>query len=72
MEITTKGIATAKNHLINLMTPIYFTIYRKRHLVDFLKKYPWIIYMKSYLKCEFRKFALELNQKYQCLNTEIQ
>ena len=30
MEITTKGIATAKNHLINLMTAIYFTNHQKR------------------------------------------
>ena len=41
------------------MTPIYFTNYQKRQLVDFLKKYPCIIYVKSYLKCEFKKFALE-------------
>ena len=25
MEITTKGVTTVENHLINLMTPIYFT-----------------------------------------------
>ena len=35
MEITTKGITTAKNHLINLMTPIYFTNHLKRQLIDF-------------------------------------
>ena len=59
MEITTKEITMAKNHLINLVTPIYFTNYQKRQLVDVLKKYPCIIYVKSYLKCEFKKFALE-------------
>ena len=59
MEITTKGISTAKNHLINLMAPIYFTYYQKRQLVDFLEKYPCIIYVKSYLRREFKKFALE-------------
>ena len=59
MEITIKGMTTAKNHLISLMTPIYFTNHQKRQLVDFLKKYPCIIYVKSYLKCEFKKFALE-------------
>ena len=59
MKLTTKGITTAKNHLINLMTHIYFTNRQKRQLVDFLKKYLCIIYVKSYLKCEFKKFALE-------------
>ena len=59
MEITTKGMTTAKNHLISLMTPIYFTNHQKRQLIDFLKKYRCIIYVKSYLKCEFKKFALE-------------
>ena len=64
MEITTKGITTAKNHLINPMTPICFTNHQKRQLTDFLKKYPSIIHVKSYLRCEFKKFALEKNQKY--------
>ena len=59
MEITTKGITTAKDHLINLMTSIYFTNHEKRQLVDFLKKYSCIIYVKSYLKREFKKFAVE-------------
>ena len=59
MEITAKRMTTAKNHLINLMTPIYFTNHQKRQLVDFLKKYPCIIYVKSCLKCGFKKFALE-------------
>ena len=59
MEITAKGITTAKNHLIYLMTPIYFTNHQKRQLIDFLKKYLCIIYVKSYLKCEFKKFSLE-------------
>ena len=30
MKLTTKGITTAKNHLINLMTPIYFTHHQKK------------------------------------------
>ena len=67
MEITTKGMTTTKIHLINLMTTIHFTIH-----FDFLKKYPCIVYVKNCHECEFQKFALEQNQKYQCLDTEIQ
>ena len=59
MEITTKGITTTKIPLINLMTTIYFTNHQKRQLVDFLKKYPCIIYVKYCRECEFAKFALE-------------
>ena len=59
MEITTKGMTTTKTPLINLMTTIYFTNHQKIQLVDFLKKYPCIIYVKNCLKCEFQKFALE-------------
>ena len=44
-----KGITTAKSHLINLMTPIYSTNHQKRQLVNFLKKYACIIYVKSCL-----------------------
>ena len=51
---------------------IYFTNHQKRQFVDFFKKYPCIIYVKSYFKCEFKKFALEQKQKYQCLNIELQ
>ena len=54
MEITTKGMTTTKNPLINLMTPIYFTNYQKGQLVDFLKKYPCIIYMKNVLNVNFK------------------
>ena len=39
MEITTKGMKTAKNHLTHLTTPIYFTNHQIRHFVNFLKKY---------------------------------
>ena len=59
MEITTKGMATTKSHLINLMITIYFTNHQKRQLVNFLKKYPYIIYLKNSLEREFQKFALE-------------
>ena len=43
MEITTKEMTKPKKFLINLMTTIYFTNHQKRQLVDFLKKYTWII-----------------------------
>ena len=45
--------------LINLMTAIYFTNHQKRQLVDFLKKYPCIIYVKKCLEYEFQKFVGE-------------
>ena len=38
MKITTKGITTVKKHLINLITPIYFTNHQKRQSIDFLKE----------------------------------
>ena len=47
------------NELINLMATIYFTNHQKRQLVEFLKKYPYIIYVKNCLEREFQKFALE-------------
>ena len=62
METTTKGITTAKNHLINLMTSIYFTNHQKktaRRLFKEVSMQVSIIFVKSYLKCEFKKFALE-------------
>ena len=59
MEITTKRMATKKIILINIITTIYFTNHQKRQLVDFLKKYPCIIYVKNCHECEFQKFALE-------------
>ena len=65
-------MTTTKIHLINLMTTIHFTNHQKQQLVDFLKKYPCIVYVKNCHECEFQKFALEQNQKYQCLDTEIQ
>ena len=42
MEVTTKGMTTVKNRLINLMTTIYFINHqeRERELVNILKKYP--------------------------------
>ena len=43
--------------LIDLMTTIYFTNHRKIQLLNFLKKYSCIIYVKNYLECEFEKFA---------------
>ena len=52
-------MATKKIILINIMTTIYFTNHQKRQLVDFLKKYPCIIYVKNCHECEFQKFALE-------------
>ena len=47
------------------MTTIYFPNQEKRKLVDFLKKYPCIIYVQICFECEFLKFALEKNEKYQ-------
>ena len=59
MGITTKGMTTTKSNLINLMATIYFINHQKRQLVDFSKKYPYIIYVKNCLEREFPKFALE-------------
>ena len=59
MQITTKGMTTTESHLINLIATIHFTNYQKRQFVDFLKKYPYIIYVKNCLEREFQKFALE-------------
>ena len=36
------------------MSAIYFTNRKKGQLVDFLKKYPCIIYAKNYLECNFK------------------
>ena len=41
------------------MVTIYFTKHQKRQLADFLKKYPYIIFVKNCLEREFQKFALE-------------
>ena len=38
-------MTTTKNPLIDLMTTIYFTNHQKGQLVDFLKKYPCVIYV---------------------------
>ena len=54
------------------MTTIYFTNHQEIQLVSLLKKYPYIIYVKSSLECVFQKFKLEQNQKHQCLDTQIQ
>ena len=54
MEITSKGMTTTKNPLINLMTTIYFTNHQKGQLVDFLKKYPCVIYVKNALNVNFK------------------
>ena len=59
MEKTTKAMTTTKIPLINLMTTIYFSNHQKRQLVDFLKKYPCIIYVKNCLEYEFQKFSHE-------------
>ena len=54
MEITSKGMTTTKNPLINLMTTIHFTNHQKRQLVDFLTKYPYVIYVKNALNLNFK------------------
>ena len=51
----TKGMATTKIPIINIMTTIYFTKYQKRQLVDYLKKYPCIIHVKNALNVNFKK-----------------
>ena len=58
MEITSTKIS-----LINLLTTIYFNNHHERQLVDFLKKYPCIIYVKNGPECKF--------QNCQYLDTEI-
>ena len=59
METTTKGMATSKNTFNKSNHYIYFTNHQKRQLLDFLNKYPCIIYVKSYIKCKFQKFTLK-------------
>ena len=54
MEITSKGMTTTKNPLINLMTTIYFTNHQKAQLLEFLKKYPCVIYVKNALNVNFK------------------
>ena len=34
----------------------------------FLKKQPYIIYIKNGLVCKFQKITLKLNQKFQCFD----
>ena len=41
------------------MTIIYVLNQQKRELVDILKKYPCIIYVKKWLEFEFQNFALK-------------
>ena len=62
MEITTKGMAKRKNtfNKSNDLTT-YFTNYQKRQLVDFLRKYLYIISVKNCLKCKFQKITLKLS-----------
>ena len=62
MEITTKGMRITKIPLINLMTTICFTNHQKRELVDFLKKYPCIFYIKIVLNVNFK--SLHSNKTY--------
>ena len=54
------------------MTTIKYTNHQKRQLVYFLKKYPRLIFVTNCLECRFQKFTLEYNQKYQCLDNEVQ
>ena len=39
------------------MTTIYFTYHQTQQLVEFLKKYPCIIYVEKHLEYEFQRFA---------------
>ena len=53
MEITTKGMATIKSHLINLMATIYFTNHQNRVFKEvsihyLCKKLPWTWISKVY------------------------
>ena len=43
------------------MTTIYFNNHQKRQLVDFLKKYTFISYVKYCLKCEFQNKTKSIN-----------
>ena len=53
------------------MTTIYFTDHQKRQIVDFLKKYSSIIYVKNYLEREFEKFAFEKTKSISALTLEF-
>ena len=53
------------------MTTIYFTDHQKRQLVDFLKKYSSIIYVKNYLERVFQKFAFEKTKSISALTLEF-
>ena len=57
MEIITKRMLPTKIPLINLMTTIYFNNHQKQQLVDFLKKYPGIIYAKHCPDWEFQVYT---------------
>lgn len=67
MEIATTGMTMTKIPLINLMTTIYFTNHQKGQLVDFLKKYPCVIYVKNALNVNFKSLHSKKNQKCQHL-----
>ena len=53
------GAFSLQVSLVNLMTIIYVLNQQKRELVDILKKYPCIIYVKKWLEFEFQNFALK-------------
>ena len=44
---------------MNLMTTIYFRNNQRRHLVDFLEKYPHISYVTGCLECKFQNFTFK-------------
>ena len=54
------------------MTTICFISHEKRQLVDFLKKYPCIIYVKNALNVAFKSLHSKKTKKYQSLDHQIQ
>ena len=46
------------------MTTIYVTNQQKRQLIDFLRKYPYIIYVTSCLQCKFQELKFSEWSKY--------
>ena len=50
------------------MTIICFISHQKRQLVDFLKKYPRIIYVKNALNVAFKSLHSKKTKKYQSLD----
>ena len=71
IEITKRGMTTTKMPLTNLMTTIYFTNHQKRQLVDFLKTYLCIIYVKIVLNVNFKSLHSNKTKSISALTLQL-